>query len=306
MAWCVPRRTWCIIFYNRCIPVVSLLSETVYPRCPCSIHEHEDRWRIELGTRNYGCSAVGGWGIALKLHLVRGECAARHSANQRRTHVDVEALCLLCVRVTLRYWGKKKAACCCVADPYRIQVPAEGIRPRACGDKPWLGCTTVISLGMLSYGFVQLITGNARRHTATNVKSKHTPTNLCFPLLVNCTTKTNGSMLPALWKYYTHQRVFHVLEVCGVIGAHKQALANHVFASGSLKAMSASVHEAEVLLNAAPTVIDPEDPDVRKTCLPDDEPRVEAIGERIQGAFRRNVCMLCACQRTGRTSSTNE
>lgn len=85
-------------------------------------------------------------------------------------------------------------------------------------------------------------------------------------------------------KLNSHQRVFHVLEVCGGTGAHKQALANHACISGSLKAMSASVHEAEVLLNAAPTVIDPDDPDVRKTCLPDDEPRVEAIGEKIQRA----------------------
>lgn len=43
--------------------------------------------------------------------------------------------------------------------------------------------------------------------------------------------------------------------------------------------MSASVHEAEVLLNAAPTAIDPDDLLGRRTCIPDDDPRVEAIGE---------------------------
>lgn len=76
------------------------------------------------------------------------------------------------------------------------------------------------------------------------------------------------------------QRVFHVLEVCKVIGAHKQALANHACVRSSLKAMSASVHEAEVLLNAAPTAIDPDDVLGRRTCIPDDDPRVECIGER--------------------------
>lgn len=45
--------------------------------------------------------------------------------------------------------------------------------------------------------------------------------------------------------------------------------------------MAASVHEAEVRLNAAPTAIDPDDEDTRKTCLRDDDPRVEAIGELI-------------------------
>lgn len=45
--------------------------------------------------------------------------------------------------------------------------------------------------------------------------------------------------------------------------------------------MSASVHEAEILLNAAPTVIDPDDPDAQQlTCLSYDDQRVEAIGER--------------------------
>lgn len=64
-----------------------------------------------------------------------------------------------------------------------------------------------------------------------------------------------------------------------MISAHKQALANHGCVSSSLKAMSAAVHEAEILLNAAPTGVDPDDPDARRTtCLPDD-PRVEAIGE---------------------------
>eukprot|EP00752_Nemacystus_decipiens_P012307 g10912.t1 len=72
-------------------------------------------------------------------------------------------------------------------------------------------------------------------------------------------------------------RVFHVLEVCKVIGAHKQALANHACVRSSIKAMSASVHEAEVLLNAAPTAIDPDDQLARRTCIPDDDPRVEAI-----------------------------
>lgn len=65
-----------------------------------------------------------------------------------------------------------------------------------------------------------------------------------------------------------------------VIGGHKQALANHACVRSSLKAMSASVHEAEVLLNAAPTAIDPDDQLSRRTCIPDDDPRVEAIGER--------------------------
>lgn len=64
------------------------------------------------------------------------------------------------------------------------------------------------------------------------------------------------------------------------MASHKQALANHACVCSSLKAMTASVHEAEVLLNAAPIVADPDDQDVRKTCLPDDDPRVEAIGER--------------------------
>lgn len=77
----------------------------------------------------------------------------------------------------------------------------------------------------------------------------------------------------------TKQRVFHVLEVCKVIGAHKQALANHSCVWSSIKAMSASVHEAEVLLNAAPTAIDPDDQLSRRTCIPDDDPRVEPIGE---------------------------
>lgn len=76
------------------------------------------------------------------------------------------------------------------------------------------------------------------------------------------------------------QRIFHVLEVCKVTGAHKQALANHACVRSSIKAMSASVHEAEVLLNAAPTAIDPDDQLSRRTCIPDDDPRVEAIGER--------------------------
>lgn len=40
------------------------------------------------------------------------------------------------------------------------------------------------------------------------------------------------------------------------------------------------MHEAEVLLNAAPTAIDPDDQLSRRTCIPDDDPRVEAIGER--------------------------
>lgn len=65
-----------------------------------------------------------------------------------------------------------------------------------------------------------------------------------------------------------------------MINAHKQALANHGCVSSSLKAMSAAIHEAEILLNAAVTAVDPEDPDGRKmTCLSDDR-RVEAIGER--------------------------
>ncbi|CAN0313002.1 unnamed protein product, partial [Ectocarpus sp. 13 AM-2016] len=72
-------------------------------------------------------------------------------------------------------------------------------------------------------------------------------------------------------------RVFHVLEVRKVIGGHKQALVNHACVRSSLKAMSASVHEAEVLLNAAPTAIDPDDQLSRRTCIPDDDPRVEAI-----------------------------
>ncbi|CAB1100133.1 unnamed protein product [Ectocarpus sp. CCAP 1310/34] len=73
------------------------------------------------------------------------------------------------------------------------------------------------------------------------------------------------------------KRVFHVLEVRKVIGGHKQALANHACVRSSLRAMSASVHEAEVLLNAAPTAIDPDDQLSRRTCIPDDDPRVEAI-----------------------------
>ncbi|CAM9334641.1 unnamed protein product, partial [Scytosiphon promiscuus] len=80
----------------------------------------------------------------------------------------------------------------------------------------------------------------------------------------------------------THSRVFHVLEVCKVIGAHKQALANHACVRSSLKAMSASVHEAEVLLNAAPTAIDSDDLLGRRTCIPDDDPRVEAIVSMMQ------------------------
>ncbi|CAM9953083.1 unnamed protein product [Ectocarpus sp. 6 AP-2014] len=75
----------------------------------------------------------------------------------------------------------------------------------------------------------------------------------------------------------TYSRVFHVLEVRKVIGGHKHALANHACVRSSLKAMSASVHEAEVLLNAAPTAIDPDDQLSRRTCIPDDDPRVEAI-----------------------------
>lgn len=67
------------------------------------------------------------------------------------------------------------------------------------------------------------------------------------------------------------------------MGPHKQALANHVRVSASLKAVSASVHEAEVLLNAAPTAIDLNDPDARRSCLPDDDPRVEPIGETRPG-----------------------
>lgn len=70
-----------------------------------------------------------------------------------------------------------------------------------------------------------------------------------------------------------------MLEVCKVIGGHKQALANHACVRSSIKAMSACVHEAEVLLNAAPTAIDPDDQLGRRTCIPDDDPRVEAIGE---------------------------
>jgi len=64
-----------------------------------------------------------------------------------------------------------------------------------------------------------------------------------------------------------------------VIGAHKQALSNHACVRSSLKAMQQSVHEAEVRLNAAPTAIDPDDQLSRRTCIPDDDPRVEAIGE---------------------------
>ncbi|CAM9282416.1 unnamed protein product, partial [Hapterophycus canaliculatus] len=78
------------------------------------------------------------------------------------------------------------------------------------------------------------------------------------------------------------QRVFHVLDVCKVIGAHKQALANHACVRSSLKAMSASVHEAEVLLNAAPTAIDPDDLLGRRTCITDDDPRVGAIVSMMQ------------------------
>lgn len=63
------------------------------------------------------------------------------------------------------------------------------------------------------------------------------------------------------------------------MASHKQALANHVCVCSSLKAMTTSVHEAEVFLNAAPIVVDPDDQGVRKTCLPDDDTRVEAIGE---------------------------
>lgn len=62
--------------------------------------------------------------------------------------------------------------------------------------------------------------------------------------------------------------------------------------------MTASVHEAEVFLNAAPIVVDPDDQDVRNTCLPDDDARVEAIGERKRErgrgrellSFRQWVC----------------
>lgn len=66
--------------------------------------------------------------------------------------------------------------------------------------------------------------------------------------------------------------------MCRVTGAHKQALANHACVQSSLKTMSASVHEAEVLLNAAG--IDLDEPGARASCLPDDDPRVESIGER--------------------------
>ena len=59
--------------------------------------------------------------------------------------------------------------------------------------------------------------------------------------------------------------------------AHKQALVNHASIQSSLKTMSASVHEAEVLLNAA--AIDLDEPGARASCLPDDDPRVESIGE---------------------------
>lgn len=86
----------------------------------------------------------------------------------------------------------------------------------------------------------------------------------------------------------TKQRVFHVLEVCKIIGAHKQALANHACVRSSIKAMSASVHEAEVLLNAAPTAIDPDDQLARRTCIPDDDPRVEAIGEEHRASLLYN------------------
>lgn len=75
-----------------------------------------------------------------------------------------------------------------------------------------------------------------------------------------------------------------------VIGAHKQALANHACVRSSIKAMSASVHEAEVLLNAAPTAIDPDDQLARRTCIPDDDPRVEAIGEDYP------TSLLCTAQ----------
>lgn len=75
--------------------------------------------------------------------------------------------------------------------------------------------------------------------------------------------------------------MFHVLKICGVIQAHKQTLVNHDSVSSSLKAMSAAVHEAEILLNAAPTVIDPDDPDAQQlTCLSYEDPRVAVIGER--------------------------
>ena len=81
-----------------------------------------------------------------------------------------------------------------------------------------------------------------------------------------------------------------MLEVRKVIGAHKQALANHACVRSSIKAMSASVHEAEVRLNAAPTAIDPDDHLSRRTCIPDDDPRVEAIGERNNLLSTRYNC----------------
>lgn len=69
--------------------------------------------------------------------------------------------------------------------------------------------------------------------------------------------------------------------MCGIISAHKQALANHACISSSITAMSVAVHEAEILLNAAPTVIDPDDPEALKaTCVLDGERRVESIGGR--------------------------
>lgn len=74
---------------------------------------------------------------------------------------------------------------------------------------------------------------------------------------------------------YHNKRVFHVLEVCGVMGAHRQALANHARVRSSLSTLSSSIHDAEVLLNAAPINVDHNDP--IRICY--DDPRVKPIGE---------------------------
>lgn len=74
---------------------------------------------------------------------------------------------------------------------------------------------------------------------------------------------------------YHTKRVFHVLEVCGVMGAHRQALANHARVRSSLSTLSSSIHDAEVLLNAAPITVDHND--LIRICYND--PRVKPIGE---------------------------
>lgn len=88
------------------------------------------------------------------------------------------------------------------------------------------------------------------------------------------------------------QRVFHVLEVYGVMDSHRKALANHARVRSSLLTLSSSIHDAEVLLNAGPITVDHNDP-IRVFCY--DDPRIKPIGEFSVSVRFPNVAGLPVC-----------